>query len=282
MEMEIVNDTISEAVDSHCSSDGSETEQPSKGQFLTYKLFHPTYCALDIDEAADVIVEAGSQRKSFGVTALAVHGLVESLRCERLGEKINRIQMIMPDGQPIVWALNSFYRLGMRDKVSGPSLTSEVFVRADKLGLSVFLYGSTQDTLDKFCADINEKYPNITICGVHADRFRDATAEEDAEDIAKINASGAHIVLVGRGCPRQEHWVADHVGSVNSAMMAVGAAFDYHAGKLSRAPLWLQRMGLEWSVRLIQEPKRLWRRYLVTNTIFIYLFLKHRLVVGKP
>ena len=117
---------------------------------------------------------------------------------------------------------------------------------------------------------------------MHADRFRDATPEEDAADIEKINASGAHIILVGRGCPRQEHWVADHIGAINGVMMAVGAAFDYHAHKLSLAPRWLSRMGLEWFLRLVQEPRRLWRRYLVTNSMFIYLFLKHRFFVGKP
>jgi N-acetylglucosaminyldiphosphoundecaprenol N-acetyl-beta-D-mannosaminyltransferase len=144
--------------------------------------------------------------------------------------------------------------------------------------LKIYLYGSTQATLDKFSQFINEKYPKITICGVHTDRFREATPEEDAQDIKKINASGANIVLVGRGCPRQEKWVSDHIGQVNSVMMAVGAAFDFHAGNIKLAPKWMQDYGLEWFFRLVQEPQRLWKRYLFTNSFFIYLFFKELLL----
>ncbi len=102
------------------------------------------------------------------------------------------------------------------------------------------------------------------------------------EDIEKINGSGAHIVLVGRGCPRQEFWVANHVGKINAVMMAVGAAFDFHAGTVKQAPMWMQNVGLEWFFRLVQEPKRLWKRYLVTNTQFLFMFFKHKFFLRKP
>ncbi len=246
-------------------------------QFPRYKLFLPEYCALPCKEAARVILEKASQRQSFGVAALAVHGLVESVNDSVLGEKINRIEMIVPDGQPVVWALNAFHHLDIDFKIPGPTLTLEVLKLANEQRLNVFLYGSTADTLQRFQDHIASSYPGVTVVGVHEDRFRDATAEEDAADIERINASGAHIVLVGRGCPRQEHWVADHVGKVDSAMLAVGAAFDYHAGKLKRAPMWVQKYGLEWLFRLIQEPGRLWRRYLFTNLQFIRMCLRARL-----
>lgn len=251
-------------------------------QFEKYRVFLPNYCSLDCDDAADVIVNHARQNKSFGVTALAVHGLIESIRDSRLGEKINKIDLIVPDGQPIVWALNSFYRLGIKTKIPGPTLTLTVLQRANKLGLKVYLYGSTADTLNHFQQHITRHYPDIDVCGVHVDRFRDATLAEDAADIEKINSSGAHIVLVGRGCPRQEHWVADHIDKINASMMAVGAAFDYHAGKLQRAPSWMQKGGLEWLYRLIQEPGRLWKRYLITNSMFVFLFVKHKLLAEKP
>ena len=154
--------------------------------------------------------------------------------------------------------------------------------QADARGLSVYLYGSTADTLARFRAHIAAEYPNLSVAGVHEDRFREATAEEDAADVEKLRESGAHLVLVGRGCPRQEHWVADHVGRIDAAMLAVGAAFDYHAGKLSRAPMWVQRAGLEWAFRLVQEPRRLWRRYLFTNTRFAYELLRHKFVLRHP
>jgi len=248
--------------------------------FDTYKVLHPNYCALNCEEAASVIVDHARKSLSFGVTALAVHGLVESLTEPSLGEKINRINMIVPDGQPVVWALNSLYKLGIAFKLPGPTLTLEVLKQAEQYNLKVFLFGSTADTLSKFKQHIEATYPGLVVCGVHEDRFRDATEAEDKADIEKINASGAHIVLVGRGCPRQEHWVADHVGKIDAAMLAVGAAFDYHAGKLVRAPMWMQKYGLEWLHRLLQEPGRLWKRYLVTNSIFVYRFAKQKLL-GK-
>lgn len=253
----------------------------SATNYPVYEVFLPKYCALDCEHAAEVIVDNAAKNVSFGVTALAVHGLMESYHNPALGHKINRIKMIVPDGQAVVWAMNLVYGLNIKFKLPGPTLTLEVLRVANELSLKIFLFGSTSDTLGKFKDFIQKDYPNLQVVGVHEDRFRDATAEEDAADILKINQSGAHIVLVGRGCPRQEHWVADHVDKVDAAMMAVGAAFDYHAGKLTRAPMWIQRIGLEWLFRLVQEPKRLWRRYLVTNSQFIYQLLRHKWLI-KP
>src|SRR5690606_20762615 len=123
---------------------------------------------------------------------------------------------------------------------------------ADKAKLKIYLYGSTAATCEKFSKFITTHYPNTRIVGVHVDRFRDATVDEDHEDIEKINSSGANVVLVGRGCPRQEIWVANHLDKVNAVMMAVGAAFDFHAGTVKQAPKWMQDSGLEWFYRLIQ------------------------------
>lgn len=250
--------------------------------FKTYQLFVPKYADVDYDSASDIIIDHAKRRNSFGVSALAVHGLMESVDNQSLGDKINLIDLIVPDGQPVRWALNSFYKLGMKDRVYGPELTLWVLEKADKLGLKVYLYGSTATTLEKLQAFVERSYPRVDICGVHVDRFREATPEEDVEDILKINNSGAHIVLVGRGCPRQELWVANHKGKVNAAMMAVGAAFDFHAGLLKQAPDWMQRNGLEWLFRLIQEPKRLFKRYFITNSLFIFRYLKHKFILKRP
>ena len=250
--------------------------------FPTFRLFSPRFAALPSADAADLLAGYATENRSYGVTALAVHGLMESVLQAPLGEKINNIDMVLPDGQPIVWALRLFHQVPLQQKVPGPDLTLDVLKRASDQGLGVFLYGSTQDTLEKFSAFIELNYPGVVLCGVHEDRFRDASSKEDLADIHRINASGAHIVLVGRGCPRQEHWVADHVGKVNAVMLAVGAAFDYHAGKLQRAPRWMQISGLEWAYRLMQEPGRLWKRYLVSNSWFLYSVLKHKLLVKAP
>lgn len=251
-------------------------------EFQKYKLFWPEYAAVDYDSASDIIIEKAASRESFGVSALAVHGLITSLKDENLNNVINKIDLIVPDGQPIRWALNSFYKLGLKDRVYGPRLTLEVLKKASTNKLKVFLYGSTQNTLDRFEKFILENFEGVTISGIHVDRFREATEEEDKQDIKRINESGANIVLVGRGCPRQEFWVANHKGKINAAMMAVGAAFDFHAGTLPQAPKWMQDNGLEWLYRLYREPGRLWKRYLVTNTLFIFAFLKHKLILKKP
>jgi exopolysaccharide biosynthesis WecB/TagA/CpsF family protein len=155
-----------------------------------------------------------------------------------------------------------------------------VLERANENKLRLFLYGSTKNTLDSLKSFINQNYPDVIICGMHVDRFREATEEEDVADIKKINESGAHIVFVGRGCPRQEKWVVAHKNKINAAMMAIGAAFDFHAGTVKRAPKWMQNSGLEWLYRMMQEPEKMWKRNLDTFPLFIYLFFKYKLT-GK-
>jgi N-acetylglucosaminyldiphosphoundecaprenol N-acetyl-beta-D-mannosaminyltransferase len=241
-------------------------------------LFHVGYTITDYEKATQIIIDNAQQRNSFGVSALAVHGLIESYKDKSLREKVNKIDMVVPDGQPVRWALNAIHHTQLKDRVCGPILTKWVLEAAHHKALKVYLYGSTEATLDKFVAHIHSQFPKIDICGVHVDRFREATPEEDAADIEKINRSGAHIVLVGRGCPRQEKWVSDHLGKINAALMAVGAAFDFHAGNIKLAPKWMQDNGLEWFYRLAQEPQRLWKRYLFTNSHFIYLFFKQILL----
>ncbi|MCP5048498.1 MAG: WecB/TagA/CpsF family glycosyltransferase [bacterium] len=244
-------------------------------------LFGIDYAIVDYESASDIIIEHAEKNDGLGVSALAVHGLVTSVRDKLVGERVKRIDMVVPDGQPVRWALNSYYKVGMKDRVYGPTLTLHVLEKANKKSLKVYLYGSTETTLNSFSSFIKKNYPNVDLCGIHIDRFRDATPEEDEEDIQKINNAGANIVLVGRGCPRQEVWVADHLGKINAAMMAVGAAFDFHAGTVKQAPKWMQDRGLEWLYRLIKEPRRLWKRYFVTNSYFIYLFFKYKLMPGK-
>ncbi|MCB2208727.1 MAG: WecB/TagA/CpsF family glycosyltransferase [Bacteroidetes bacterium] len=243
----------------------------------TYPLYGVHFCATNYVKATDKIISNAISHHSYTVSALAVHGLIEAVRDHDLKKIVNEIDLVVPDGQPIRWALNSFYKLDLKDRVSGPDLTLYVLEKANENKLLLYLYGSTKDTLDRLVSFISHTYPGIKICGVHADRFREASEIEDAADIKKINESGAHIVFVGRGCPRQEKWVADHKNKINAAMMAIGAAFDFHAGTVKRAPKWMQNSGLEWLYRMIQEPKKMWKRNLDTFPLFIYLFFKHKL-----
>lgn len=222
------------------------------------------------EDSIDQIIEAGQQKRSFAMSALATHGLMEAVHNEDFLDVVNSLDLVTPDGQPVRWAMNLLHDAGLDDRVYGPDLTWMVCGAAADAGVGIYLYGSTPETCEKFVAAILEKWPHAIISDVQPDRFREATPEEDQADIERINSSGAGVVLVGRGCPRQERWVASHKGEVNAAMMAVGAAFDYHAGLLKKPPAAMQRAGLEWLWRLGLEPKRLFKRYAVTNTQYLW------------
>lgn len=227
---------------------------------------------VDYESSVAAIISAAKRAESFGATALAVHGVMEAHRDSSFAECVNRLHLITPDGQPVRWALNLLGASELKDRVYGPTLTLKVCEQAAAESLPIFLYGSTQSVLDNLSRNLRMKFPKLIIAGAQADRFRDATAEEDEADIRTINESGARIVFVGRGCPRQEKWVSAHLGKIQAVMIAVGAAFDFHAGTLPQAPRVLQDYGLEWLFRLTHEPRRLWRRYVILNPLFILNF----------
>ncbi len=240
-----------------------------------YNLLGINYTASSYEDIVYLIIKNAENRNSFGLSALAVHGLIESYNDDKLKNLINKIDLIVPDGQPIKWCLNYFYKIRLNERIYGPKLTWEVLKKANEKKLKIFLFGSKSETLNLLIKNIEDTFPELEIVGKHVDRFRVATFEEDEDDIKKINASRANIILVGRGCPRQEIWVSEHLGKINGVMLAVGAAFDFHAKTIKQAPVWMQNLGLEWLFRLIQEPRRLWKRYLYTNSKFIGLiFIK--------
>ena len=227
----------------------------------------------DYAQATRAVMRHASRRQSFTVTALATHGLMLADEDPAFRRIVNSIDLVTPDGQPVRWALNVLHHAGLTDRVYGPDLTGYVCDAAAREGVSVYLFGSTAETNARFASELLRAHPGLVIAGRQPDRFREATADEDDGDVERINSSGAGIVLVGRGCPRQERWVAEHQGRVHAAMLAVGAAFDYHAGTLRRPPRWMQRVGLEWLFRLLQEPRRLFGRYVRYNTRFIIRFV---------
>lgn len=240
------------------------------------ELFGIKYALTNYHEACLLIIgkaKEENKKEGFCVSALAVHGLIEGYKDPVLRAQINSIDLVVADGQPIKWALNYFHNAGLDERVYGPTLMLKVLQQADLYCIPIFLYGSTASTLEKLSAFISQKYPMARIAGVQADRFRESSDEEKALDRKTIIESGAKIVFVGRGCPRQEKWVAENKELLPVVMIAVGAAFDFHAGNVSQAPSWMQDKGLEWLYRLMKEPNRLWKRYLITNSIFIWLFL---------
>ncbi|HEX6682842.1 MAG TPA: WecB/TagA/CpsF family glycosyltransferase [Candidatus Limnocylindrales bacterium] len=225
--------------------------------------------ACDYDLATERIIDAAAQERHFAVTALAVHGVMEGVGDRSLNRQINSFDLVTPDGQPVRWALNILYGTQLKDRVYGPDLSLHVLASAARHRLPVYLYGSTPATLAKLVDSLHERLPKLEIAGTEPSKFRGAL-EGEAEEIAeRITASGARMVLVGLGCPKQERFAYAMRPLLFMPVLAVGAAFAYHSGQLPAPPRWMQRHALEWAWRLSLEPKRLWRRYVLTNPAFL-------------
>ncbi len=224
-------------------------------------------------EAVDTLLHWAKDRQSRYVCVCNVHVAVTAKQDPEFCRIVNEADLATPDGMPLVWAL---HRMGFQrqERINGPDLMWRLCGRAAETGLSIFLYGSTAETLERLTDKLKTAFPQLAIAGVHSPPFRLLSEEEDRGITDRINRSGAHIVFVGLGCPKQELWMAAHRGKIQGVMIGVGAAFYYHAGTVRRAPLWMQRSGFEWLFRLLSEPRRLAKRYLVTNSLFlIYLGL---------
>jgi exopolysaccharide biosynthesis WecB/TagA/CpsF family protein len=225
--------------------------------------------ALDYQQATDCIIEAARGKRPFAVTALAVHGVMTGRDDPNHRTRLNRLDLITPDGQPVRWALNWLHKTKLTDRVYGPFLTLRVCERAAAEGLSIFLYGSDAETLGALSAALRRRCPNLSIAGTRPSRFRQATEEEWAGDVAAIRTSNADVVFCGLGCPRQETWVYEMRSQLDRPLIAVGAAFAFWSGRQAMAPAWMQRVGLEWLFRFSREPTRLWRRYLILNPRYL-------------
>lgn len=202
-----------------------------------------------------------------------VHSLIEAKKDTKYFSILSSADLITPDGAPVAWMLR---KLGhhSQQRINGPDLMWRYCAFIADKDESIFLYGGTPETLTKLQSVLISSFPNLKIAGVYSPPFRQLTEKEDAEIVDLINHSGAGTVWVSLGCPKQEKWMAAHKGKINAVMIGVGAAFDYHAGTIKRAPQWMQNNGLEWLHRLCSEPRRLWKRYFVTNTLFIMYAVK--------
>ena len=223
----------------------------------------------DYADATQRIIEAARDRRAYGVTALAVHGVMTGVQDRAHNARLNSFDLVTPDGQPVRWALNLLHDARLTDRVYGPTLTLKVLELAAAEGLPVYLYGSTQPTLDRLVPALTRMLPALKLAGAEASKFRTAEPGEPTEIAERIKASGARIVLVGLGCPRQESFTYAMRPLLDMPLLAVGAAFDYHAGLLKHPPAWMQRYALEWLWRLGLEPKRLWKRYVLLNPAYL-------------
>lgn len=199
--------------------------------------------------------------------------LIEAYNDRNFARIVSNANIITPDGKPLAWALGILYGI-KQVRVAGMDLFPDLLNAAAVHQLPVYFYGGTVSLLDKTLAHLRENYPKLQIAGSYSPPFRKLSPKEDEFVIDQINRSGASLVFVVLGCPKQEKWMAAMKGRINAVMVGIGGALPVLVGVHRRAPGWMQYAGLEWMFRLTQEPKRLFRRYSVTNSKFLYLILK--------
>ncbi|MEM6459307.1 MAG: WecB/TagA/CpsF family glycosyltransferase [Planctomycetota bacterium] len=244
------------------------------------ELFGVDVTAAGPDAVVDQVMDWAHERRGATVDFMPVHGLMVAHRDPAHRDRMNGFDVVACDGQPIRWALNRFHDAGLDERVYGPDTMLKVCGRCAAEGVGVYLYGGRPEVLEELCHRLVDRLPELKIVGAESPPFRALTEEEDDKAVKRINASGAGVVFLGIGCPRQEVFAAAHRDRVRAVQLCVGAAFDFHAGAVRQAPGWMQRRGLEWLYRLTREPGRLWKRYLVTNTAFVALFAR-RAVLGR-
>jgi exopolysaccharide biosynthesis WecB/TagA/CpsF family protein len=224
-------------------------------------------------EVVDRLMQAAHQRIPAVCSFFSVHALVTASDDPTLRENVNSFDVVAPDGQPVRWALNRLYGTKLDDRVYGPETMLRLCRRAAEEGVSIYLYGcANSEILDALQERLRQRFVGLDIVGAEVPPFRPLTPEEDAALVERINGSGAGLLFIGLGCPKQDLFAAAHCDRLALVQCCVGAAFDFHAGKTKMAPAWMQSRGLEWLFRLSQEPRRLWKRYLVTNVRFLAKF----------
>ena len=228
--------------------------------------------ATSYEDASRRVARWAHDGHSAYVCVSTVHMVMEAFDSPAFRGVVNDADLVTPDGRPLVWALRG---LGVRGatQVRGTDLTTHVVERAAREGIPVGLYGGTPELLETFVHILEDRFPGVRVVCRIAPPFRPLTPEEDASVTREISASGARILFVGIGCPRQERWMGAHRGRIPAVMLGVGAAFDFHTGRVRQAPGWMQVAGLEWLFRLLMDPKRLWKRYARHNPRFVALFL---------
>ncbi|MCW1912662.1 WecB/TagA/CpsF family glycosyltransferase [Luteolibacter sp. GHJ8] len=240
----------------------------------------PLACT-DYAGAVAWVLEKAAAGEVVAVEAANTHVAALARSDAAFGESMRQFDLIVPDGMPLVWSLNAALPEGekLKDRVYGPTLMLETLkATAGRSGFRHFLLGGKESTLEKLERNFAERFPGVAIAGTYSPPFGEWSAEEFDKICGLIRDSGANLVWVGLGCPKQEHWIARHKDRLPPGVyFGIGAAFAFHAGEVSQAPAILQSFGLEWAYRIAAEPRRLFRRYFAYNSLFIWYSLLDRM-----
>ena len=212
-------------------------------------------------------------RLSKVVCVSNVHMLMEGHWDQQFTQVLQKADLLTPDGMPLAW-MTGLMKGCPQDRVAGMELMMALCKRAEAAGVSVFFFGSTPEMLTQIRGRLAVDFPELSVVGMVSPPFRELTEDEDKTIADQINQSGAGLLFVSLGCPKQERWMAEHRGRVNAVMIGLGGAFSVCAGTKRWAPPWVRQYGLEWLYRLMQEPRRLWKRYALTIPPFLWLAFK--------
>ncbi len=228
--------------------------------------------ASSYSSATAQVIAAAQRQEAFWLCPAGVHTVIEAHRNPLMARAMETANLVTTDGMPLVWSLR-WMGIRSQKRVYGPTLTERVLEAAAQQGIPVAFYGTSPETMHRLLGNCRARWPTLEIAYACSPPFRQLTPQEDLDALEGVRTSGAKILFVGLGCPKQERWAQDHYRPLSMPVLAVGAAFDFIAGTKQQAPEWMQGLGLEWLFRLISEPRRLWRRYLFGNPYFVLLLI---------
>lgn len=238
--------------------------------------------AVDYEAAVARILAAARTRVPYSCTALAVHGVMTGVLDGEQRHRLNALDLVTPDGQPVRWGINALHRSRLPERVYGPTLMLHVCAEAARAKLPIYLHGGQAEVVETLSRNLEAKFPDLEIAGSAPSAFRRLSEEEGRSLTRRIRSSGAALVFVGLGCPRQEVFAYEYADGLGMPVIAVGAAFDYHAGVMREPSAIVQRLGLQWAHRLAQDPRRLWKRYLGLNLLYLALIALQRTHAWRP